>query len=153
MRALTRFAALGAALFALPATAQTLCDPDLDSAVCPPDEVLKYCPVVLDGSCTSGKGQLVISHAEPPPPQFTEIVCNYDAVNSGYFCEAWPKRGDVSYSWDAHGDVWFTSPRYADYAEVRCLPGGNEIRVVVTSPYGLSTQAATRINCSYLIDP
>jgi hypothetical protein len=149
-----RFAALCAALLAAPAAAQTLCDPDLDSATCPPGTVDKYCPVVLDGSCASGKLQVILPSSAPPPPQYTEIVCQFDAVNFRYFCDAWPKRGDVSYYWDAHGDVQFTSSRYADYADVRCLPNsGNTIHVTVTSPFGLSTTASAAINCSFLIDP
>ncbi|HSX59957.1 MAG TPA: hypothetical protein VLF18_07140 [Tahibacter sp.] len=146
--------ALCAAAFAAPVAAQTLCDPDLDTATCPPGSVDKYCPVVLDGSCTSGKGLVILGASDPPPPQFTEIVCQFDYVNSGYFCDAWPKRGELAYEWDAIGEVQFTSSRHGDYADVRCLANsGNQISVTVTSPYGLSTTTTVSINCSFLIDP
>jgi hypothetical protein len=154
VRLLTCLPALAATLLSLPAAAQTLCDPDLDTATCPPGSVDKYCPVVLDGSCTSGKAQIFLESSVAPPPEFTEIVCQFDPANFRYFCDAWPKRGELSYAWDVQGDAHLVGSPYGDQTEVRCTPNsGNLLHVTVTSPFGLSTSTSLPINCSYLIDP
>lgn len=135
------------------AAAQRICDPVLDNAVCPPGSVGKYCPVILDDSCATGKGQLVLSSAEPPPPEHTHLVCQFDPPYSRYFCDAKPKQGDLSFDWSAIGEAQIVGPNGYDSVEVRCVPnGGNQLQLTVTSPYGPSTSTAASVSCSGLIE-
>lgn len=152
LRFLLRFSIL-AAVQAVPAAAQVVCDPVLDTATCPPGSVNLYCPVVRASQCTTGGGQISLLHTLPPPPQYTELDCQFDFVHKSYSCSAWPKRGELSYYWRALGQVWLTSPNGSDRADMRCFPhSGNRVEVTVTSPYGLSTTTSLRINCSFLIE-
>ncbi|MBL8301074.1 MAG: hypothetical protein JNN30_22275 [Rhodanobacteraceae bacterium] len=147
MRPIAFVMPLAAALFALPVAAQVVCDPVLDNVACPQGSVNKYCPVVLNANCSTGKAQIVLASTEPPPAEHTQIQCVLDP-GLGYYCEAWPQFGGVTYQWSVRGDMYLGGANNLSSAQISCTYSlRNSITVVVTSPYGLSTIATVQAPC------
>jgi hypothetical protein len=148
MRIQTILPALFAAALPLTCGAVDTCPPDLNGA-CPPNTINKYCPVAKTQICPVGKMTIVVPIDQPPPPEHTQVVCDYSS--NRYHCEAWPQKAGLSYTWTKFGNVQFVSPPYLDeFADVTCTPGGNNrVTVTVTSPYGYSTTVTAYVYCGY----
>lgn len=139
------------ALMLLPfaADASDVCDPDVEGQ-CPPQQVLKWCPVVPNGACSTGKAYLVLALSEPPPFEHTQVVCDFNfGGGSSYTCVAWPQKAGVGYSWSLRGNVQFANPPYLDEtAVINCSPSPfNKVYLTATSPYGMSTTVEAPLYC------
>jgi hypothetical protein len=148
MRTQTILSAFFAAALPLTGSAVETCPPDLNGA-CPPNTVGKYCPVAHAPACPVGKMTIIVPIDQPPPPEHTQVVCDY--TSGRYYCEAWPQKAGLSYIWTKLGNLTFVAPPYLDeFAEVTCTPGpNNRITVTVGSPYGYSTAVTAYLYCGY----
>lgn len=152
MRTKLLLSPLAAALVSLPAAAQNLCDPVLDNVECPAGSINKYCPVVLNSSCSTGKMQLVLDYTVAPPLEHTSIYCGLELGR--YFCEGWPRGGGISYHWSVTGSLQIDGVSNEDLVDISCtFDPRNKITLTVTSPYGLSTSVEMPAHCGDSLDP
>jgi hypothetical protein len=84
-----------------------------------------------------------------------DAIANYDVhivctdMGSAFHCEGFPRGGGVTHAWTVSGNVSLVSGTQDDYLDLTCdSTGSATVELVVTSPFNVSTNQTTMVNCS-----
>lgn len=101
-----------------------------------------------DGNCPEGE-RVCVHRSLPPPAEFTFSECTYSGGT--LLCQAWPIGPGLTYQWQVSGMLHIPSPPGPGDSAVaiQCLSNrGGNVRLTVTSPYGLATVHQASYACS-----